>query len=61
MSGVTFQFDLEDMSAFADHKYTIMWHKDLNSTKAMLKTSISNMSKWLKDSGLKVNDAKTDI
>ena len=54
-------FDLEDLSAFADDNYTIKWNRDINILKADLENSLSRVVSWLTKSGLKVNEAKTEI
>ena len=54
-------FDLEDMSAFADDNYTIKWHRDIQIMITNLENSLSTIVKWLTDSGLKVNEEKTEI
>ena len=54
-------FDLEDLSAFADDNYTIKWHQDLEIEKSEIQASLNNIVSWLTSSGLKVNEAKTEI
>ena len=54
-------FDLEDLSAFADDNYTIKWHRDLEIAKSEIQASLNNIVSWLTSSGLKVNEAKTEI
>ena len=46
-------FDIEDLSAFADDNFTISAHIDLQIAKTNLEISLTNISKWMKDSGLK--------
>ena len=48
-------------SAFADDNYTLKVNKDLVALKQSLEITMRNISKWLKNSGLKVNDEKTEI
>ena len=49
------------MSAFADDNYTIKWNSDIDILKADLENSLSRVVTWLTKSGLKVNEAKTEI
>ena len=54
-------FDLEDMLTFADDNYTIKWNKDIPVMKVQLEASLTIITNLLKQSGLKVNEAKTEI
>ena len=45
----------------ADDNYTIKWHQNIEIMIANLENSLSTIVKWLTDSGLKVNDEKTEI
>ena len=54
-------FDIEDLSAFADDNFTISAHIDLQIAKTNLEISLTNISKWMKDSGLKINESKTEL
>ena len=54
-------FDLEDMLTFADDNYTIKWNKDIPVMKVQLEASLTIITNWLKQSGLEVNEAKTEI
>ena len=51
---------LEDLSAFADDNYAIQINRDLKALKITMENTISNISNWLRSSGLKVMD-KTEI
>ena len=47
-------FDLEDLTAFANDNFTIKIHTDIQLLKFSLENSISNISNWMKVSGLKI-------
>ena len=53
-------FDLEDMAAFADDNFTIAVAKDKMTAKTQIELSLTNIRHWMKDSGLKINEAKTE-
>ena len=52
-------FDLAKMTKFADNNFVIKCCKFLPKLIIDLKGSLEMIIKWLKDSGLKVNDSKT--
>ena len=54
-------YDLEDMSSFADDNFTIRWHSNFQTMIQNLETSLTKITKWLKDSGLVVNETKTEV
>ena len=54
-------FDLAKMTKFADDNFVIKYCKFLTQLIVDMKQTLEMIIKWLKDSGLKVNDAKTDI
>ena len=58
---VALMYELEDMSSFADDNYTIRWHSDLQTMIQNLETLLTRTTKWLKDSGLVVNETKTEV
>ena len=49
------------MSAFADDNYIIKTNKDTGLLKISIETSLTNILAWMKASGLKVNETKTEI
>ena len=53
-------FDLEKMSNYADDNYVIKWNNKIEALIDMQK-SLEAITKWLRDSGLKVNETKTEI
>ena len=53
-------FDLEDLATFADDNFTITVDKNLYQAKIKLETSLSTISNWMKQSGLKINESKTE-
>ena len=54
-------FDLEKMTLFADDNYIIRWNKCLKSLICEMRRSLELITIWLRNSGLKVNDAKTEL
>ena len=54
-------FDLAKMTLFADDNYIVKHGKQISELINQLKTTIEIIIKWLKESGLKVNDDKTEI
>ena len=53
-------FDLEDLSAFADDNYTIKVRNNVQTGKIAIQSSLSTICKWMKDSGLRINESKTE-
>ena len=53
-------FDLEDLLAFADDNYTIKVRNDIQTAKIAIESSLSTICKWMKDSGLRINESKTE-
>ena len=54
-------FDLAKMTLFADDNYVLKHGKQIPELINQLKSTIEIIIKWLKESGLKVNDDKTEI
>ena len=54
-------FDLAKMTMFADDNYVIVSNKHLNVLLIEIKNTLETIIKWLKGSGLKVNDEKTEL
>ena len=54
-------FDLEVFLAFADDSYVTKCNKSLELLMVDMKKSLEAITKWLRQSGLKVNQAKTDL
>ena len=54
-------FDLEKMTLFADDNYIILWNKQLSALITDMKKTIESITKWLRQSGLKVNELKTEL
>ena len=54
-------FDLINLTNFADDNFVIRWNKCLEALIIDMKKELEVMTKWLKDSGLKVNESKTEI
>ena len=54
-------FDLAKLTLFADDNYVIRWNKSLALLVEDIQRSVEAITKWLRQSGLKVNDAKTEV
>ena len=54
-------FDLSKLTLFADDNYVIRWNKNLTELIVDMQATIELITKWLRQSGLKVNDSKTEI
>ena len=54
-------FDLEKMTNYADDNLIIRWNTNLQELIIDMKKSLEAITKWLKDSGLKVNENKTEL
>ena len=54
-------FDLEKMTLFADDNYIILWNRQLSALITDMKKTIESITKWLRQSGLKVNELKTEL
>jgi hypothetical protein len=54
-------FDLVLMSSFADDNFTLKWNIKKNDLIKDMEQELEMLTKWLRDSGLKVNDDKTEV
>ena len=54
-------FDIEEFDAFADDTYIPRWSADVMILMEDMKKSLEAITKWLKKSGLKVNQEKTEL
>ena len=54
-------FDLAKMTKFADDNFIIKYNKYIPNLINDMKKTLEMIIKWLKDSGLKVNDSKTEL
>ena len=54
-------FDLTDLSNFADDNFAITWNSNKQMATLLMQEKLEIMSNWLKQSGLKVNESKTEI
>ncbi len=52
-------FDLAVKTKFADENYIVLWNSQLSELIININKSLECITKWLKDSGLKVDDTKT--
>ena len=46
---------------FADDNFIVRWAKSIEELKTKMEISLDIIIKWMKDSGLKVNENKTEI
>ena len=53
--------DLYEITLFADDNYPLASNKDLNILIKQFEEKMNNIIKWLKDSGLKINESKTEL
>ena len=54
-------FDLTHLTNFADDNYYLEWNRDLAALISNLEKRLEMITKWLKDSGLVVNEGKTEL
>ena len=54
-------FDLTDLSNFADDNFALTWCTNKENARSKIAIKIKLISDWLKDSGLKVNEGKTEV
>ena len=54
-------FDLTDLSNFADDNFILTFNRNKNLCKFEMEAKLKIITKWLKDSGLKVNESKTEL
>jgi hypothetical protein len=49
------------LTTFADNNYVVGYHKEKDLALRELVEKLVRIVKWLKDSGLKVNEKKTEL
>ena len=54
-------FDLTNITNFADNNFVFLWNKLLSNLITDLEKELEMIVKWLKDSGLVVNNNKTEV
>ena len=54
-------FDLTDISNFADDNFALTWSRNKQNAIDLMETKLLIVTKWLKGSGLKVNEQKTEL
>ena len=54
-------YELEKLTTFADDNYVVETGQNKSSVLKTLENKINQILKWLKDSGLKVNESKTEL
>ena len=53
--------DFTDITLFADDNYAVVWNNNMDSLKVDVQTKLQLITTWLKHSGLKVNEGKTEM
>ena len=53
--------DLTDITLFADDNYALVWNKNVEALKIDMQLKLEFITKWLVDSGMKVNEQKTEM
>ena len=53
-------FDLTPITNFADDNFVVVWNNQISDVILNLERDLEMITKWLKDSGLKVNESKTE-
>jgi hypothetical protein len=54
-------YDLIKITTFADDNFVVHWNTDMDELIGDIKKDLEIMTKWLRDSGMKVNETKTEI
>ena len=54
-------FDLEKLSNYADDNFIVRWNSCIEKLIVDMQKSLESITKWLRDSGLMVNESKTEI
>ena len=54
-------FDLVKLTLFAEDNYVLGWNRCLEVLIIDMQRTIESISKWLRQSGLKVNDSKAEV
>ena len=54
-------FDLQKISNYADNNFVVRWNQCVKSLIVDVQTSFKIIIKWLRQSGLKVNESKTKM
>ena len=54
-------FDLTDLSNFADDNFALTWHLNKQTAINQMQTKLEIITTWLKESGLHVNEQKTEL
>ena len=54
-------FDLHKLSNYADDNFIVTWDSCIEVLVTDMKESLEAITKWLHDSGLKVNESKTEM
>jgi hypothetical protein len=54
-------FDLKALTNFADDNFIVRWNSDLQALISKLENDLGLIIAWLRDSGLKVNESKTEV
>ena len=53
--------ELEKITLFADDNYILVWNKNKDTLSIDIQNKLNRISNWLSNSGLKVNETKTEL
>ena len=54
-------FDLEKLTKFADDNFAVRWAKTIEELKTKMEISLDIIMNWMRASGLKVHEDKTEL
>ena len=54
-------FEIENLTCFADDKFPLAWNRNKSDLIKDMELKLRKIMDWLKDSGMKVNESKTDL
>ena len=54
-------FDISDLTNFADDNFVIRWNRTMPGLITDIANSLESITKWLRGSGLSVNESKTEV
>ena len=59
--GINVQFDIENLTCYADDKFPMVQDKDRSALVIKMQKKLENIITWLTKSGMVVNEAKTEL
>ena len=54
-------FDVENLTCFAYDKFPLAWSNDRTQLVGIMEMKLKRIINWLSDSGMRVNESKTDL